>query len=290
MSPAVVGFIAAASLSQAPAPFQKSDLIRLLATSLPATEIADLVQRRCVSFTPSERDKADLRAAGAGELLLGRLDECARRIAKPTAAPARTGFVSGTGQRGRVGSRLPLPLVFEARDTLNRPVPGQAVRLVGSNARVERAAAVTDSAGRIIAVVILGERAGPAHIVATLGGIERQGSLVAQAGPPATLVLRCGAADITARLALGVGPGHALVVRVLDHFGNEASVSDLRVTASDHRTVRASATDHAIVLDALRPGTANVVVEASGVRRTIATVVGPTEGSTADCRRGVPRG
>src|SRR3546814_18196659 len=30
---------------------------------------------------------------------------------------ARTGFVSGGGQRGRVGTRLPLPLVFEVRDS-----------------------------------------------------------------------------------------------------------------------------------------------------------------------------
>ncbi len=388
MPPAVIAVVAATLWLQASTPLKKSDLIQLLSTSLAPQEIADLVQRRCVSFTPSARDKADLRALGADDQLLRRLDECARAIAplratarlreaivvaggrvvvavdvrrgerpvpgvrvvlrgsgrmtggpdaallsdaagralfeltagqvagtfrltvagpegatfagtlpldvtvRPApliAAAARTGFVAGTGQRGRVGTRLALPLVFEARDTANRPVPAQAVTLIGRNARVEPTKAVTDSNGRVVAFVTLGDRAGQAHVVAALGRMERQALLVALPGPPASMVLRCGTTNVTERLALGIGTDYEMAVRVVDAAGNELPVKDLRVTASDPKTVRVAAVTDGVTFRAVRAGSTSVVVEAAGIRRTIATVVGPAE-VTAGCRRGGPVG
>jgi hypothetical protein len=89
MPPAVVAAVAATFIVQGTVPLKKSDLIRLLSTAtLAPAEIADLVQRRCVSFTPSARDKADLRALGADGGLMRRLDECARKLA-PLRANAR---------------------------------------------------------------------------------------------------------------------------------------------------------------------------------------------------------
>ena len=389
MPPAVVAVIAATCWLQHTTPYKKSDLVRLLSTSLAPAEIADLVQRRCVSFIPSARDKEDLRALGADEQLLRRLDECTRKLgplratarlreaivvaggragalvevrrgdapvpavrvvlrgsgrltggldaelltdasgraafemptgaavgtfqltathpdgspfagagpmqltvrpAPLTVAPARTGFVSGTGQRGRVGTRLALPLVFEVRDTANRPVPARALTLSGYHARVEPTQAVTDSNGRVVAFVTMGQRAGPAHVAAKLGQIERQAPLVALPGPPASVAVRCAAADVGDRLALGVEADHDLGVAVLDAFGNEVPLSDLRVTAGDTRTLRPAVTANVVVLRGLRGGQTKLVVEAAGLRRSIAVVVDPAGGSATACRRSVPGG
>jgi hypothetical protein len=390
MPPAVA--LAALLVLQGAVPLKKSDLIRLLSTSLPLAEIAALVQRRCVSFAPSARDKADLRALGATDLLIRRLDECARKIAPLTAsarlraaavavggragvlvdvrrgtepaagvrvvlrgsgkllegpdaellsdeggrvvfdfaagrapgtyrlvvadpdgkpfdgtapldltirpAPlvpsaARTGFVSGTAQRGRVATRLPLPLVFEVRDSANRPVPGRAVTLTGVNVRLEHATATTDSAGQVRVAVVLGERAGPAHVAATVGPIERQAPLVVVAGPAAKLVLRCGTADVAA-LELAPGFEHQLRLHVQDALGNDVSFGNgVRVAPRDTRVVQVvsatGAAGTALVLRAVRAGTTSVVVEAAGLRLTVATTVASGEGNTAPCRRAGPR-
>jgi hypothetical protein len=393
MPAALVGAIAIALALQGTAPLKKSDLIRLLSTTaLAPAEIADLVQRRCVSFTPSSRDKADLRALGADAALLRRLDECARRIAplrasarlaqtvvpaggrasitvelrrgdEPAAAvrvllrgssrlsggpdaevitdaqgralfeigvgkaagtyrltvadpegtaiagaavldltvrlapaeptPARTGFVAGTGQRGRVGTRLPLPLVFEARDTANRPVVGRPVTLVAVNARVEGAAPATDSTGQVRAFVVLGDRAGAAHVAATLGRIERQAPLVAVAGPPAHVVLRCGMADVTAPLAFTAAAAYDVTVIVRDAKGNEVPVTDLHATPREDRVVRVVPSTGAadrFTLRGERIGTTSVAVQASGLRAVLQVAVGPAVSDAAPCRRSAQGG
>jgi len=75
-------------------PLRKAELVRLLATKARSkTEVAALVRRSCVTFHPSERDRADLRAAGADDAVLAAIDQClrahaaARPSAPPTAAP-----------------------------------------------------------------------------------------------------------------------------------------------------------------------------------------------------------
>ena len=106
MPPAVVAVIAAAFwLQGTTTPLKKSDLIRLLSTSLPPAEIADLVQRRCVSFVPSSRDKADLRALGADDQLLRRLDECARKVAPLRATAQLREAIVPVGEVARVQVR-----------------------------------------------------------------------------------------------------------------------------------------------------------------------------------------
>src|SRR5207302_9788642 len=74
-------------------PLRKSELVRLLATKArPLAEVVALVRRSCVTFHPSARDRADLRAAGADDAVLGAIDQCLRAralAARPTpAAPA----------------------------------------------------------------------------------------------------------------------------------------------------------------------------------------------------------
>lgn len=313
MSAALIAALAAAVLSQNTTPLKKSDLIRLLSTTaLAPAEIADLVQRRCVSFTPSARDKADLRALGATDELIRRVDACVRRgppprgsarlreaVVAPAVRPgpqmassARTGFVSGVGQRGRVGTRLSLPLVFEVRDSANRPLAGRAVVFTTENARLESADAITDSLGRVRSFVTLGNRAGAASVSASVGRtIERQAALVAVAGPPALAQLRCGT-QTTGPIALLAGAEHELTIVVTDALGNEVDVTDLRVTPSDDKVVRVVTrldAEH-LVVRAGRTGTTAVTVDASGVRGTVSVTVDRGAGATSTCRRNAPRG
>jgi len=75
--------------SQGTSPLRKAELVRLLATgALKQRDIAALVRRNCVTFRPSERDRAELRAAGADEEVLAAVDQCLRarlaRAAPPT--------------------------------------------------------------------------------------------------------------------------------------------------------------------------------------------------------------
>jgi len=52
-------------------PLRKVELVRLLGSrAISTTEVAGLVRRNCVAFRPSERDRADLRAAGADDAVL----------------------------------------------------------------------------------------------------------------------------------------------------------------------------------------------------------------------------
>ena len=60
-------------------PFRKVELVRLLGSRAMSTpEIAVLVRRNCVAFRPSERDRADLRAAGADDAVFAAIDQCLR--------------------------------------------------------------------------------------------------------------------------------------------------------------------------------------------------------------------
>src|SRR5262245_6855967 len=183
-----LGHVAAAQAK----PLRKSDPIRHLSSSaLTTAELADLIRRNCVSFTPTDRDRADLRALGADDGVMRSIDGCLRRgatVATPPPAPAaarvqrapsaarpaapvptatprpaappppvvrapavvsasRTGFIAGVGQRGRVGTRLRQPLIFEVRDTANAPVVGRAVVFLAAGASLQEVRATTDSDG-----------------------------------------------------------------------------------------------------------------------------------------------
>src|SRR5437667_10855085 len=69
-------------------PLRKSDLLGLLSVGpLGSGELAALVRRTCLSFTPTSRDRADLVALGADSVVLREIDQCARRGAPVRAAP-----------------------------------------------------------------------------------------------------------------------------------------------------------------------------------------------------------
>ena len=77
--------------SQGTSPLRKAELVRLLATgALKQRDIAALVRRNCVTFRPSERDRAELRAAGADDEVLAAVDQCLRaRLARAAPPPSR---------------------------------------------------------------------------------------------------------------------------------------------------------------------------------------------------------
>jgi len=77
--------------SQGTSPLRKAELVRLLATgALKRRDIAALVRRNCVTFRPSERDRSELRAAGADDEVLAAVDQCLRaRLARAAPPPSR---------------------------------------------------------------------------------------------------------------------------------------------------------------------------------------------------------
>src|SRR6266516_2151553 len=69
-------------------PLRKVELVRLLGSrAISTTQVVVLVRRNCVAFRPSERDRADLRAAGADDAVLAAIDQCLRARA-PISRPA----------------------------------------------------------------------------------------------------------------------------------------------------------------------------------------------------------
>src|SRR5207247_10744420 len=182
---------------------------------LSSNELVELVSRNCLTFDPTARDRNDLRMLGADAAMLAAVEGCARRAAArrtvavappvrraPSAPPAtpppppprpppppapaaarqsfraaieRSGFVSGGGQRGTAGTQLPRAVVFEVRDSAGAPLPAQTVVFTGINARTLLATAATDATGQVRVGVTLGERAGPATVIASIGVVEQQG-------------------------------------------------------------------------------------------------------------------
>ncbi|HEY6853999.1 MAG TPA: Ig-like domain-containing protein [Gemmatimonadales bacterium] len=302
-------------------PLRKSDLIRLLSGStFSQDEIAGMVRRTCLSFTPSGRDRADLTALGASPAVLREIDACGRKSAAAavatapprvppratpsptpqpkapspvTAAPvapvpatrapaaARTGFVAGMSQHGIVGTRLPLPLVFQALDDQGTPVRGQNVTFAARNARVEPAASVTDTGGKARVEVTLGTEARAAVVTATVGTFSKSVSVTPAAGPPAELVVVCRGERAEDRLALPVDSPTVLAVTARDAYGNAVTVAGgLRAATGDRhilrvRGVSADSTAATVTLDPAGPGSTALQLQWFGVRLNFTVTVAP---------------
>lgn len=74
--------------AQAAGSIQKSDMVRLLTGGAHTqSEIAALVDGRCLSFQPTERDIQDFRSLGAGSEVVGAIERCAAGEAVGPEAP-----------------------------------------------------------------------------------------------------------------------------------------------------------------------------------------------------------
>ena len=281
---------------------RKTDLVRLLSSvTLAPDELAALIRRNCLSFTPSGRDRADFVALGAGPVVLREIDACVRRGAAPRPAPTparptpvatpaplpvprspvsgvRTGFVLGVGQHAAVGMRPTHALLFEVRDTVGAAVGGQEVRLGATNGHLTATRLVTDTNGHVEVDLTLGPRVGPVQVSATVGAIERQATLYAEPGPAVQLAVRCGDEMLGARVAFA--PRGVVVLRVTaqDGFANAAPVTGLQAAPGDRGVLRlafvgADASGTLVRVEPRDEGSTSLVIVASGQRRDLSVTV-----------------
>ena len=202
----------------------------------------------------------------------------------------RSGFVSGGGQRGSVGTQLPRALVFEARDSAGAVLSGQAVTFTGINARIQPGAAATDAAGQARVGVTLGERVGSATVIASIGVVEKQVAFNVAAGPAAELAVRCGTASVTGHFA--IRPDSVIVLRVSAQDGNAnpTPLLGLRAAVADARIFRVLGVSQdsavgTVTLKPDQPGTTSLAVIANGMRQYLTVTVPPRAApGKVDCR------
>jgi len=216
----------------------------------------------------------------------GRLTDSLDVLLPAPVSGAHTGFVSGQGQRARVGTPLPQPLVFEVRDSANVALADRTVAVTTDNAVADVDADRTDASGRVTIRVRLGERAGPAAVTVAVAGIERRAALLALAGPATQLTVACGD-PLGGRVLLVADTTAALTVTARDAHGNAVALGQgvrVAVGNQDIAQVVAVVSDSAVTRVTLRgraAGSTNLAVTAAGVRANLVTVVqrAPTRGA-----------
>jgi len=145
------------------------------------------------------------------------------------------------------------------------------------NASVSPTTATTDSAGRVRVEVTLGERVGPATIVATIDSLEKRATLQVDPGPAVDLVLEHDGSRVNGRW-VGVGLDTTFVVRMrmLDAYGNTTDLPGLarmlRETPFDARipivhviSIQEEPSAVALTLKAIRPGRASIKLRAGDI-------------------------
>jgi len=184
-------------------------------------------------------------------------------------------------QHGIVGTKLSLPLVFQALDEQGAPVRGQAVSFAAHNARVDPAATVTDTGGRARVEVTLGTEARAAVVTATVGAFSKSVSFTPAPGPPAELVVVCRGERAEDRLALPADSPTVLAVTARDAYGNGLAVAGgLRAATGDRhilrvRGVRPDSDAATVTLDPAGPGSTALQLQWLGVRLNYTVTVAP---------------
>jgi len=206
------------------------------------------------------------------------------------ASVERSGFVSGGGQRGIAGTLLPRAVVFEARDSTGAALSGQAVTFTGVNARIQPQVAPTDAAGQVRVGVTLGERAGSATVIATVGVVEKQVAFNVVAGPAAQLVVMCRGGELSSHFAMRPDSEIAVRVSARDGFANPTPLLGLRAAVADARifrvlSVQQDSVSGTIALKPDQPGTTSLAVIANGLRQYLTVTVPPRAApGEVDCR------
>ena len=194
------------------------------------------------------------------------------RLRRLVLSAQRTGFVAGAEQRGAVGSTLPQPLVFEVRDTAGAPVPGLAVSFAATGAAVV-GGGPTDSSGAVRVRVTLGQRTGPAVVMARVRAIEHSVTVHAEPGPAHELAVLRDSTAVTGPLALQSRQPIVLRVVARDSYGNETALTDFTAvsTAPVIRLKGASAqgSEGTVTLEPRRRGAGEVKVSGSGLEASV---------------------
>jgi len=181
-------------------------------------------------------------------------------------------------------------LVFEARDSIGALLPAQTVAFTGINARIQPPTAATDAAGQVRVGVTLGERAGSATVIGTIGVVEKQVAFNVAAGPAAQLAVACGLSSVSGHFA--IRPDSEIVLRVSaqDAFANATPLLGLRAAVADARIFRVMhiAQDSTLGTVTLKPdqaGTTSLAVIANGMRQYLTVTVPPRAApGNVDCR------
>lgn len=207
-------------------PLLKTDIIRLLpGQALTKDQIADLIQRNCLAFTPTERDLADFRRLGATTAIMEAIQTCVRAGSVLRAFPnlSRLFAVAGSDTR----------LTVRVQRVNNEPVSGVTLVLRGSGTLAgtgRDALATTDARGIASFAVPAGPRAGTYRLTITGVGRER----VAASSPVDIQVTPAApaTAEVTpARVAVQRGTRQAVEVTIVvrDGFGNVVPGTSLQL-------------------------------------------------------------
>ena len=98
--------------AQSATPLSKSDLVRYLSsTTYSKTEIAGIVRRSCLAFTPTARDRDDLRALGATSEVMNAIDSCAKS-GNQSSTPERAASTTSTTRQTRSTPRATRPAPY----------------------------------------------------------------------------------------------------------------------------------------------------------------------------------
>src|SRR3989441_176326 len=222
-------------------PLRKVELVRLLGSRAMSTaQVAVLVRRNCVAFRPSERDRADLRAAGADDAVLTAIDQCLRArapasrpaprpsvpVSRPT-VPTPPRVTQQPAPRDTQAAQAPPPAPPRAPPPPPpaRPVPApdltQFTRGAGQHAPVGSALPlvleVRDSTGapiakQPVAFAVSGGAVTPTAAETDATGTVRVRVALPERAGPVEITAKVGTFSRTATVYADPGPAHELVV------------------------------------------------------------------------------
>jgi hypothetical protein len=204
---------------------QKSDIIRLLSgTTYTQAEVAGIIRQSCLSFTPTERDRSDFRALGAGQAVMGAIDGCVGAGALRLSMP-RSVFQASVG-----GS---VSVTADVREGVG-PAEGVRLRLLGSGAipggPSGTVTAVSDARGRAVFRVPVGTRAATYNLTIDAAPRTLSGSgavtVRAMPGAPAT-------ATAVPDPLLVDQDDVALRVEVRDRYGNVVPAAEVEARSGE---------------------------------------------------------
>ncbi|HEY6109031.1 MAG TPA: Ig-like domain-containing protein [Gemmatimonadales bacterium] len=224
-------------------PLRKTDLIRLLASGRPPGNVALMVRRRCLAFTPSPRDRFDLAEAGADKEVLDAMDGCASRAARPGGSAALR-LVVPARLRATAGSEVTLTVRLLRGGV---PQAGKSLQLRGATAipggALQEPGAVTDARGVATFHVLAGMEAGTWSLdVITVGDMPAQATvqlvtaaptLLAEVFPPVVVVRQGSRTPALVRVVVRGAGGVPVAALPLELRGISAQLGPLPPVPTD---------------------------------------------------------
>src|SRR5436190_17699494 len=245
-------------------PLRKVELVRLLGSrAISTTQVVTLVRRNCVAFRPSERDRADLRAAGADEAVLAAIDQCLRaRVPVSRPAPQPSAPVSRPSAPAPRVAQQPAPAAAPVPQAPQpapappppppRPVPAEDLTQFTLGAGQHGAAGsalaivleVRDPTGAPLAkqpaaFVVSAGAVTPSAAEADAAGTVRVRVTLPERAGPVVITAKVGTFSRTTTVYADPGPAHELVVE----RGRAPVVGSVAVRTRDTLVLRVVARD-----------------------------------------------